>query len=566
MRKRKIIISSAVAAVVLIIFICLIVVIRKNMPSREYMELSKYFNVGEGQIQLIMQDEISDIYGLYEDGEIYINMSIVTDKLNPRFYWDSGENKLLYTTSTAIIYTEVGSNECYVNKRKESRDYTIVKYVNDNVYIALDYIKEYTALDYRKYDNPDRVVINYRYNEEAEYLNPKKDTQLRYTADSKSDILEDLTQDTKLLLLDGDTGKTGYYRVMTEDGVIGYAKADKLGKIRKEAMTTDFIEEKYPHLLLDEKVNLVWHQVTNTTANNNLPSMLEATKGVNVIAPTWFKTIDNAGNISSIADYTYVERAHAANIQVWGLCDDFDPGMKIGKVLSSTTKRQRLAKNLIAEAIRYSLDGINIDFENVRQENGNDFVQFIRELGIMCRNNGIILSIDNYPPADYSQYYNRTEQANVADYIITMAYDEYYAGSEEAGPVSSLGYVKDAVTNTIAQVPKEQTIIALPFYSRIWTETTGEDGVQLKSEACSMTYAASLASGSGADIIWDEEVGMDYIEYKERGSLRRMWIENAKSLNLKMKAVADGDAAGMAFWKLGMESQSVWDTIVKYCN
>ncbi len=220
----------------------------------------------------------------------------------------------------------------------------------------------------------------------------------------------------------------------------------------------------------------------------------------------------------------------------------------------------------MAEAIKYNLDGINIDFENVRKENGEDFIQFIRELSIMCRNNGIVLSIDNYPPASYSEYYNRTEQARVADYIITMAYDEYYAGSEEAGPVSSLGYVKDSVVNTIKQVPAEQTIIALPFYSRIWTETTKDGNIELSSEACSMKYASELAGNSGTETVWDEEAGLDYIEYRSGSSIRKMWIENPKSLDLKMKAVVNENAAGMAFWKLGMEMPSVWDTIAKYCG
>ena len=182
----------------------------------------------------------------------------------------------------------------------------------------------------------------------------------------------------------------------------------------------------------------------------------------------------------------------------------------------------------------------------------------------MCRNNGIILSIDNYPPANYSAYYNRKEQANVADYVITMAYDEYYAGSEQAGPVSSLGYVQDAVKNTLAEVPAEQTIIALPFYSRIWTEKTDNGTVTLSSEACSMGYAAQIAADSGTQPVWDEAAGMEYIEFNSEKALKKMWIENAKSLDLKMKAVADGKAGGMAFWKLGMESASIWDSIVKY--
>lgn len=563
--KNKKIVIPAVVVVLLVIIISIIVILRKNMPNKEHMKLTDYFNVPDGKIQLILQDEISSTQGLYEDGQVYLDMDTVKNILNPRFYWDSTENKLLYTTSSDIITAEINSNICSINKRKETKDYTIVKVWDDSVYVAIDYIKEHTALEYKKFDNPDRVVINYIYGEKEKYNTVKKETQLRYKPDTKSEILADMESGVKIRILE-EKNEEGFCKAMTEDGIAGYVQEDKLGDMTEEMKTSGFVEEEYTHTLLDGKVNLVWHQVTNTSANGTLSDMLSATKGVNVVAPTWFKTIDNVGNISSIADDTYVERAHALGVQVWGLCDDFDPGMKIGKVLSVTTRRQRLAKNLIAEAIRYSLDGINIDFENVKRDNGEDFIQFIRELGIMCRNNGIVLSIDNYPPADYSDYYNRTEQANVADYVITMAYDEYYAGSEEAGPVSSLGYVKDAVKNTIEQVPAGQTIIALPFYSRIWTETTKGGTAKLSSEACSMRYASELASGSGAEIVWDEAVGLDYVEYKENSSIRKIWIENPKSLDLKMKAVADGGAAGMAFWKLGMETAAVWDTVAKYCG
>ncbi len=564
MKKKQILIP--VAVIVLVIMVTsIIIILRKNMPSKEHMELKDYFNVPEGMAKLIMQEEAVTEPGLYEDGQVYIGMDIIKDMLNPGFYWDSVENKLLYSTSSAVISAELNSNICYTNKRKETKDYEIVKIYNDAVYVAIDYIKQYTALDYKKFDNPDRVVINYKYGEKEKYNTVKKETQLRFKADSKSAVLLDTASGTKLRILEEESGD-GFCKAMTEDGITGYIKKEKLGEAIEETRTTDFKEEEYTHTLLGEKVNLVWHQVTNKSANAALTDLLSSTKGVNVVSPTWFKTIDNAGNISSIADYTYIERAHAAGVQVWGLCDDFDPGMKIGKVLRATSRRQRLAKNLMAEAIKYNLDGINIDFENVRKENGEDFIQFIRELSIMCRNNGIVLSIDNYPPASYSEYYNRTEQARVADYIITMAYDEYYAGSEEAGPVSSLGYVKDSVVNTIKQVPAEQTIIALPFYSRIWTETTKDGNIELSSEACSMKYASELAGNSGTETVWDEEAGLDYIEYRSGSSIRKMWIENPKSLDLKMKAVVNGNAAGMAFWKLGMEMPSVWDTIAKYCG
>ena len=251
---------------------------------------------------------------------------------------------------------------------------------------------------------------------------------------------------------------------------------------------------------------------------------------------------------------------------MWGLCNDSSPNMKIGKVLESTSRRQKLAKNLIAEAIRYSLDGINIDFENVKKESGEDFVQFIRELSVLCRNNGIVLSVDNYPPMEYNKYYNRQEQANVADYIITMAYDEFFSGSEQAGPVSSLGYVKSATKNIVEEegVPANQAIIALPFYSRHWMEKTSKGKAELSSEACSMEFADELVKDSGSKKNWDADTQMNYSSWTEGKTLHKIWLEDATSLELKLKTVSEADVAGVAFWKLGLEKKDIWDTIIKY--
>ena len=219
MEKKKIIIPAAVV-VLLIIVISIISVVRKNMPSKKHMDLKDYFNVQDGQVQLILQNEPGSTPGLYEDGQVYLDMGTVKEILNPRFYWDSIENKLLYTTSSAIITAEINSNISLVNKRRETKDYKIVKVKDDIVYVAADYIKQYTAVDYKKFDNPDRVVINYKYGVKEKYSSVKKETQLRYEADTKSDILSDLEKGAKLLILeDGDNN--GFYKAMTEDGIIG---------------------------------------------------------------------------------------------------------------------------------------------------------------------------------------------------------------------------------------------------------------------------------------------------------------------------------------------------------
>lgn len=564
MNRNKKIIIPVVACVALIGVIVGVLLYQKFSPSKEQMKLTEYFRSEKDSVSIILGDEICDTSALLQDKQIYLPVEFVKDKLNARFYWDKNENLLLYSTPNAVISAEAGSKDCYKNNSKSSREYEIVHANADKVYVALDYVKEYTALEYKLYKSPNRVVITYEYGKEKTYIKTDSECILRYKADIKSDILVTLKEGETLRLLEKEDEETGFCKVMEKSGVIGYVRAKDLKKQYKEKKTTDFREEEYSHILKDEKINLVWHQVTNQTANGKLLNLLSNTRGVNVVCPTWFATSDNSGNIDSLASDTYVAQAHQAGIEVWGLCNDFSPNMKIGKVLGTTSKRQKLAKNLIAEAIRYSLDGINIDFENVKKESGEDFIQFIRELGIMCRNNGIVLSIDNYPVSDYSQYYNRTEQAQVADYVITMAYDEFYSGSEEAGPVSSLSYVKNSVNNILEQVPANQSIIALPFYSRHWTEKTQNGKVVLSSEACSMSYAQEVVEDSKTTPVWDDKTGMNYLEYKKGKAIHKMWIEDINSLQLKMEEVAKGKGAGVAFWKLGIEEKSVWDMVYKY--
>lgn len=563
--KKKILILAAGTLIIIAIAVGILLV-RKYKPSKEVMSLEEYFTVGENQIQIILQDKIYEKKGLYLEDRIYVDMDLVTTSLNSRFYWDSNENKLLYTTSTAVISASMGSKEYFINKSRDTKEYPIVRTEGDTVYVALDYVKGYSALDYTQYEGPNRVVINYRFDEPAEYAKADSKAVLRYKPDTRSDILVKLEKEEELLILKSEEKESGFCEVMSVSGVIGYVKKKSMGSFYENSHKTDFVTETYSHILKNEKINMVWHQVTNQTANDGLLNLLDSTKGVNVISPTWFTVSGNQGEITSLASDTYVSRAHSAGVEVWALCNDFSSDSKIGKVLRRTSTRQKLEKNLIAEAIKYSLDGINIDFEYVKEENGKDFIQFVRELGIMCRNNGIVLSIDNYAPTSYTDYYNRQEQAVVADYVITMAYDEYYSGSETAGPVASLSFVQSATENTLKQVPAEQAIIALPFYSRLWKETTKKQEVKLTSEACSMSYAAEVLSDAGVEPGWDDLTGMYYGEYKEGRFLYKMWVEDEKSLELKMKAATDGNTAGVAFWKLSLEKSSVWDMIIKYTN
>lgn len=570
-KRRQAVVVGIGLIFIIIILTVLIIVIKKFTPSKEIMELTEYYPVSEGEILMIMQDSIYEKKGLYIDGAVYIDFDTVTNHFNKRFYWDNNENVLIYTLPNAVIKAEAGSSDYYIDRSKNRFNCTIARVDGEQVYISLDFVKQYSNIEYEIFDSPNRIVIDYKWNTDYLYTEVKKPTQLRAEPSIKSDILVQLSKDTKLQILETEEeSDTKFTSVITEDGVIGYVKSNKIGESYYETLKNDYEEPVYTHILKDYKINMVWHQVFNQDANNNLLTLIDRTKGVNTISPTWFSVKNVEGEITSLASETYVERAHNAGMEVWGLVNDFGENVEefdMFDLLSYTSRREKLENALLAEAIKYSLDGINIDFENISKKAGKHYIQFIRELSVKCRNNGIVLSIDNYVPSDYSMYYDRAEQAAVADYVITMAYDEHYAGSEESGSVASIGFVRSAIENSLTMVPKEQLIIAIPFYTRLWQEEKLADGtIKISAESYSMQGGINKMTDNNVQLSWDEETGQYYGEYEANGYTYKMWLEEEESIDLKMKAIYENDVAGVAGWKLSLEREGVWNIITKYIN
>lgn len=583
--KKKVVPFLAVIALtlVVILFMVLSSIIDKYTPSKERQDLAEYYQVsGDDEVALMLNNELLDIKGKLIDGVVYLDYETVHDLINDRFYWDANENILLYATPTDFVSVHAESNSYSVTKDTRSMDHTIVKAGASTAYIAIDFVKLYSDFDYVIYTEPNRVLITDDWGE-ITVSTVKRDTEIRYRGGIKSPILADVTKGTELTVLEPDTDWT---KVATTDGIVGYIKSKWLNASTTQTLTSDYIPEEFTHIKKDFKINMVWHQVTSQDANNTLSSLLQNTKGVNVISPTWYYLNDNNGNIVSLANSDYVNYCHQNNIEVWALFSNLEnTEVDTTEVLTHTSKRENLVNNLISEAIQYNLDGINVDLESISPEVEDAYIQFIRELSLKCANNNIVLSVDNYVPTSYTAFYDREEQALFADYVVIMAYDEYYVGCEEAGPVASIGFVKDGVSNTLKEVPADQIILGMPFYTRVWCETPIADDTSaesneaseddsadsyvlydLSSYATSMNEVANLLSANGVEPVWWDEYGQYYAEYENSGSTYKIWIENAASLEEKLKVLQSNNLAGGSFWKLGLESSNVWDTIIKYIN
>lgn len=583
-KKKNIIPFIAAFALILVVVLFLLLgkLIEKYTPTKERQDLSEYYQMTSAEdVAIIFNNEVLPSHGKLIDGHVYIDFHTIHDRINHRFFWDSNENKLLYTTASDLIMADAESTSYYITKETHSLDHTIVKAGADTAYVAIDFVKLYSDFSYEVYDTPNRVVITTQWGDYT-VAPSKKNTELRCLGGIKSPILTDIEKGAELTILAPDETWT---KVATADGIIGYIKTKALGNTSTKTHSSEYVAEEFSHIKKDFKINLGWHQVTNSSANGNISKVLQDTKGINVLCPTWFYLKDTNGGIGSLASSDYVTYCHQSGIEVWALVSNFgakDQGLEnpnLTEVLTYTSRRENLINNLISAAIQYNLDGINIDFESVDPAVGDAYIQFIRELSLKCANNGLVLSVDNYSPTDYTAFYNRAEQAVFADYVILMGYDEHYSGSAEAGSVASINFVKEGVANTLREVPADQLILGMPFYTRVWSETPVTDAAQggeettdditpieLKCYSASMREVQNLINTNGAVPVWSETEAQYYVEYINDGVVYKIWIEDAASLEAKLKVLQENQLAGGAFWKLGLETSNVWDTIIKYIN
>lgn len=585
MKKKILPIIAAIAFIlVVVLFMVLGNIIEKYTPTKETRDLSEHYQVtSDDEAAIIYNNDRMDTKAKVINGVVYLSLDTVKTYINDRFYWDTNENLLRYATATDLISVPAESTNYTITKDSHSSNHIIVKADAETAYIAIDFVKQYSDFTYEIFDNPNRVIITTQWGDYA-VATAKKDCEIRVLGGIKSPILTEVSKGNELTVLAPDETWT---EVITSDGIIGYIKSKNLNNTTTRTITSDYIEEEFSHIKKDFEINMAWHQVTSRSANNNLSSILQSTKGLNVISPTWFYLKDTKGNIGSLASNDYVSYCHQHGVEVWGLVSNFgakDQGLEnpdLTEILTYSSRRDNLVNNLISSAIQYNLDGINIDFESVDPVVGDSYIQFIRELSLKCANNGLVLSVDNYVPTAYTAFYDRAEQALFADYVVIMAYDEYYAGSEDAGPTASIKFVTEGVENTLKEVPADQIILGMPFYTRVWKKTPTSDSNNTSTEEGSAdsyviynisSYAAGmgeqkrLANANGVEPVWLEDYGLHYVEYKNGGSIYQFWMEDVTSIEQKLKVMDKHQLAGAAFWKLGLEQSAVWDTIIKYIN
>jgi spore germination protein YaaH len=522
-------------------------ILERYIPTDEKADITQLLGVNDKKVALFLNEELQEEKGIYVEGQTYLPIDWVNRTLNERFYWDTNEKLLVYALPDSIVYadhTTIGST-----------GKPLIWVDQNDVYLSAGLVSNYTDIRVAAYDGEQnkRIYINDTWDE----LNTAvvmKNSNIRVKGGVKSPIITWAAKGSRVTVVES---MKRWDKVRTEDGFVGYVEHRRLSDKSSETLKSTFEKPVYKNITMDQPVTLAWHQLTNAEGKASFDNLIANTKGVNVISPTWYELTDNEGNFRSLADAGYVKKAHEKGLKVWALINNFSKDVNTEILLSKTTTRRKLIESLMAEAEKYGFDGINLDFEGIKEEAGVHYIEFIRELSISCRKKGLVLSVDNYVPMAGNKFYNRKEQGIVADYVIIMGYDEHYAGGD-SGSVASIGYVENGVKDTLLEVPKEKVVLAIPLYTRVWTE---DENGKTTSSSIGIAKAKDWVSENKVELSWLDESGQYYGEITTSDGLKKIWMEEERSTGLKMNLIKQYNLAGVACWKLGFEPADLWDEI-----
>ncbi|MGL4344242.1 MAG: glycosyl hydrolase family 18 protein [Cellulosilyticaceae bacterium] len=550
-------ILAVLVGMVLFGIVALAVII--NMPSKERIDPLTYFGeFKEGQNNMVFEDMRVDLEKpvVEENGVIYISHEVLQRYVDKTIFYDAAEGIMTITTPQDILRLYRGGTNIKINGKPSEIEYPVLE-IEGRGYLPENFVEERYDFVMSKGDDG-RLYMGSDTHQGKQVAKVKSQkSELRTHPDKKNAITEVVSKNQELTVYKIENG---YARVRSANGIIGFIPEQDIKIIGDTTITSKYqrpelASSKKP---LDQKVRLVWDQMTVRTAGDWTSNKYTKIKNANVIAPTWFEFADEKGNLIDRGTVAYINNAHAKGMQVWPLMShNFSQPQYTREILTSTNRRQNVINQLLEAADQYGFDGINIDIENIQEDFGAEWVQFMRELAPQMKQKGLTVSVDVYMPSAWSGHYQREQIAEVVDYFIVMAYDQHWSGSKLAGPVSGLDWVEEGIKANLQEVPAPKLVLGIPFFTRIWEESS--EGVS--SKAYGMDGSQSAVKQWGVPISYDEQSGLDYAEVTKGQKKYNVWLENESSVQKRIDLIAHYELAGYAGWKLGLENAKVWDIL-----
>lgn len=497
----------------------------------------------------------NDVY-IDENNNVFFSLADIRNYFDKYIEYNKENGDIVTTSEINIAKMSTKNNEITINGEEEELNSSAIE-KNDTIYLPFSEISEKVYDVDLEYIQDTNTIIIDSLDRKQEVANTTKETKLKYKPQTFSGTLEKLEANEQVVYIEEINN---WVEVRSKDGTIGYIKKEDLGNVEVAREAKEYIDK------VEGKVNLVWDYYSEYAKAPDRTG--ETMDGVNVVSPSFFSL--ERGSNGEIYDNAkddgaeYIEWAHNNNYQVWAMFSNNSLKDTTSQILNDYEKREAMIENLMDLVEEYNLDGVNVDFENMNESDKNVYSRFLIELAPRLKKIGKTLSVDVTAPdgsETWSLCFDRNTIANVADYIVFMAYDQYGTSSNKAGTTAGYNWVEANVKKFLGQedVDPEKIILGIPLYMRLWEEE--EDGTA-KPEVVNMNDMFDVLPENQV-ATWDEELKQYYVEYEEDGKTYKMWVENEKSIGEKINLTNQYNLAGIAFWEKDRETNDEFWTFVK---
>lgn len=547
-KKKGNMIKKIVVTILFLTCICIVINIAPNYVQNEI----------KGKINLIINNNNVTTSLKYdvivdENEVIYLSSKDIGNFFDQNIFYDNVYNQIITTSGTKVATIEPDKKEMYVNSSKVNIYATMTK--KDNTfYLPFSEMKNVYNVDV-KYSKETGIVTIDSLDKEQKMGNSSNDTNVKYKPTVFSKTIDKIKKGESVVIIDK---KDGWNKIRTSKGLIGYVKdIANIHNVRENMEQAKQIEGK---------VSLIWDYYTSI-----VPTRTEKMDGINVVSPSFAYLKNSQAELQTKigdAGRNYINWAHNCGYKVWAAVSNNEVTKAVtSEVLNDYKLREKLINSIVLLTTNYNLDGINIDFEYMKEEDKGMFSQFLIELAPRLKEYGKVLSVDVTAPdgsPDWSLCYDRNKIGQVADYIIFMGYDQYGESSTKAGTTAGADWVEVNVNKFIGtqeEVDENKLILGMPFYTRLWKEKDGN----IESTVVWMKNIDSKLP-AGVEKQWDENLKQYYVEYEQNGYTYKMWIEDEKSIREKFNIMNKYNLAGAAYWQKDFESENIWNVVKEEIN
>ena len=489
---------------------------------------------------------------LIENNTIYLSQSDIENFFDKHIYKEDETNKIITTYGKKIAAIGFEKNSININgSDKEIYAHAIEK--DGQVYLPISEMKDVYDVEIRNIEKTKVVTMDSLDREQKKAI-VTSNLSVKSSTNFLTRTVDRIKKGDSVIIISSDKG---YTKIRTEKGKIGYIKSKKVAN--EITVREEMKEEKQ----IEGKVNLVWDYYSNVgSAPDRSGTSID---GVNVVAPAFFY-LDDDGNLKdNIGEKgeNYINWAHDNGYKVWPMVSNAEAGLTLtSEIMNSYTKRQKLIEDIVDKCVEYKLDGINVDFENMKQEDKDLYSRFIIELTPRLKEMGLVTSVDVTAPdggETWSMCFDRHVIGDVADYIIFMAYDEYGVSSTKPGTTAGYDWVKLSLNKFLQteEIESNKIILGIPFYTRVWT--TDPSGKSTSKTVSMKKTEAVIPDGTQKQ--WNDDLKQNYVEYTDGNNKKQIWIEDIDSIKSKISLITENNLGGVASWQKDMELDEIWSVL-----